>query len=210
MDPKETKRLIGTKNIHKTYLVKPQRFTWLKTPHSTSKKYLKQIGMDEKLCDLHFSMTVLKLISIKRKRSQPEQTDLAVYCIILANVSTCSWQKAGRNCLSERIQLPCLFTKLCQPTDFSEMGPWYPSWPFHGEWNIICERIHMEIIFRESRKYFSHKMMNFKLTSKLILGGKNVMCTLRTVLIPKQNLAAMKTSLPFKALAHIHSFQALF
>lgn len=52
--------------------------------------------MDEKVCNLHFSMTVLKLISIKRKRSQPEQTDLAVYCIILANVSTCSWQKAGR------------------------------------------------------------------------------------------------------------------
>lgn len=29
----------------------------------------------------------------------------------------------------------------------------------------------MEIIFRESRKYFPHKTMNFKLTSKLVLGG---------------------------------------
>lgn len=39
---------------------------------------------------------------------------------------------------------------------------------------------------------------------------EEVMCMLRTVLIPKQNLAVMKTSLSFKALAYIHSFQAVF
>lgn len=29
----------------------------------------------------------------------------------------------------------------------------------------------MEILFREHRKYFSNKMMNFNLASKLVFGG---------------------------------------